>query len=71
MATGGPFEFQVALHNLTLGTLGLLCFWVRGTFGSATVIALQYLDLEPHVATFAIFSFAKIIRLVTQELASL
>ncbi len=37
--TGSPFQFEVALHNLAVGVLGVLCFWVRGDFWSATVIA--------------------------------
>ena len=37
--TGGPFQFEVALHNLAVGVLGVLCFWVHGGFWSATVIA--------------------------------
>jgi len=36
---GSPFQFEVALHNLAAGVLGVLCFWVRGDFWSATVIA--------------------------------
>ncbi|MGA3199529.1 MAG: DUF6790 family protein [Halobacteriota archaeon] len=37
--TGGPFQFEVALHNLAVGVLGVPCFWVHGGFWSATVIA--------------------------------
>jgi len=37
--TGSQFQFEVALHNLAVGVLGVLCFWVRGDFWSATVIA--------------------------------
>ena len=39
MAHRSPFQFEVALHNLAVGVLGVLCFWVRGDFWSATVIA--------------------------------
>jgi hypothetical protein len=31
--------FGSAEHNLAVGVLGVLCFWVRGDFWSATVIA--------------------------------
>ena len=37
--TGSQFQFEVALHNLVVGVLGVLCFCVRGEFWSATVIA--------------------------------
>jgi hypothetical protein len=37
--TGNPFQFEVALHDLAVGVLGALCFWLRGDFWSATVIA--------------------------------
>ena len=29
---GNPFQFEVALHNLAVGVLGILCFWLRGDF---------------------------------------
>jgi len=43
--TGSPFQFEVALHDLAIGVLGLLCFWLRGDFWSATVIAFAVFGL--------------------------
>jgi hypothetical protein len=34
-----PFEFEVAMANLAIGTLGILCWWFEGTFWLATIIA--------------------------------
>jgi hypothetical protein len=34
-----PYEFEVAITNLMLGTLGVLCLWFRDNFWLATVIA--------------------------------
>lgn len=36
--TGSPFQFEVAMCNLGLGVLGLLCIFFRGNFWLATVI---------------------------------
>src|SRR5919202_1353055 len=36
--TGNPFQTEVAVANLAIGTLGILCYWVRGSFWTATVI---------------------------------
>jgi len=36
---GNPFQTEVAIANLTLGTLGILCYWLRDNFWTATVIA--------------------------------
>jgi len=44
--TGNPFQFEVALHDLAVGILGVLCFWLRGDFWSATVIAYAVFGLE-------------------------
>jgi hypothetical protein len=30
--TGSPFQFEVAMANLALGVLGVLCMWIRGNF---------------------------------------
>lgn len=35
---GNPFQTEVAIANLAFGTLGILCYWFRGQFWSATVI---------------------------------
>ena len=42
---GNPFQSEVAVANLTIATLGILCYWIRGNFWIATVIAfsLQWL----------------------------
>jgi hypothetical protein len=39
--TGNPFQYEVAVANLTIGTLGILCYWIRGNFWVATVIAFS------------------------------
>ena len=36
--TGNPFQFEVAIANLAIGVLGILCVWIRGTFWYATGI---------------------------------
>jgi len=36
---GSPFQFEVAVTNLGLGVLGILCVWLRGNFWIATIIA--------------------------------
>jgi hypothetical protein len=36
---GNPFQSLVAVANLSVGVLGILCYWMRGTFWVATVIA--------------------------------
>jgi hypothetical protein len=33
-----PFQFEVAVANLAFGVLGILCFWQRGGFRTATGI---------------------------------
>ncbi|MGZ7188690.1 MAG: DUF6790 family protein [Halobacteriota archaeon] len=43
--SGSPFQFEVALHNLAIGVLGVLCFWLRSDFWSATVIAFAVFGL--------------------------
>ena len=35
--TGSPFQFEIAIANLSYGILGLLCIWFRGKFWIATV----------------------------------
>ncbi|MGO9451232.1 MAG: DUF6790 family protein [Candidatus Binataceae bacterium] len=34
-----PFQYEVAIANLAVGTLGVLCFWFGGTFWFATIVA--------------------------------
>jgi hypothetical protein len=36
-----PFQSEVAVANLTIATLGILCYWIRGNFWVATVIAFS------------------------------
>ncbi len=36
---GNTFQTEVAVANLAIGTLGILCFWFRDNFWMATVIA--------------------------------
>ncbi len=38
-APGSPFQFEIAMANLTMGVLGLLCIWRRGGFWLATGLA--------------------------------
>jgi hypothetical protein len=35
---GNPFQSEVAVANLTVGVLGILCYWMRGSFWNATAI---------------------------------
>ena len=37
-AAGNPFQLEVAFANLAIGVLGILCYWIRGNFWTATVI---------------------------------
>jgi hypothetical protein len=36
---GNPFQTEVAVANLAIGTLGILSYWIRGNFWIAAVIA--------------------------------
>jgi len=38
---GNPFQSEVAVANLTVGILGILCYWMRGNFWVATVIGFS------------------------------
>jgi hypothetical protein len=40
-----PFQFEIAMANLAFGVLGLLCFWLRRQFWSATGIGSAILFL--------------------------
>jgi len=35
---GNPFQFEIAIANLGMGVLGILCIWFRGNFWIATII---------------------------------
>jgi len=40
--TGNPFQWEVAVSNLSFGVLGVLCFWFRRDyFWLATIIAVS------------------------------
>src|SRR5829696_6339528 len=34
--TGNPFQSEVAVANLVVGVLGILCYWIRGNSWLAT-----------------------------------
>jgi Family of unknown function (DUF6790) len=36
---GSPFQLEVAFANLSIGILGILCYWIRDNFWTATVIS--------------------------------
>lgn len=36
---GNPFQYEVAMANLAIGILGILCIWFRDKFWLATIIA--------------------------------
>lgn len=36
---GSPFQLEVAFANLAIGVLGILCYWFRDNFWTATVIS--------------------------------
>jgi hypothetical protein len=36
---GNPFQTEVAVANLAIGVLGILCYWFRDQFWLATVVA--------------------------------
>ena len=38
---GNPFQSEVAVANLTIATLGILCYWIWSNFWLATVIAFS------------------------------
>ena len=36
---GNPFQTEVAVADLALGVLGILCYWIRGNFWVAAVLS--------------------------------
>ncbi|BDZ67340.1 DUF6790 family protein [Methanobacterium ferruginis] len=40
-APGSPFQQEVGFANLAFGVLGILCYWIRGNFWTATVIGVS------------------------------
>ena len=54
---GNPFQSEVAVANLAVGSLGILCYWMRGNFWIATVIAFSvwYLgDAVVHIRSIVV-----------------
>ncbi len=43
--SGNPFQFEVAITNLSFGILGVLCIWFRDNFWIATVIGFSVFAL--------------------------
>ena len=44
-SSGNPFQFEVAVTNLSFGILGVLCIWFRDNFWIATVIGFSVFAL--------------------------
>jgi hypothetical protein len=58
-AAGSPFELEVAFANLAIGVLGVLCYWIRGNFWTATVIVNSiFLFGDAYVHIVNMFQFA-------------
>jgi hypothetical protein len=54
---GNPFQSEVAVANLSVGVLGILCYWMRGNFWNATVIgfAVWFLgDAVVHIRSIVV-----------------
>jgi len=34
-----PFQYEVAIANLAIGSIGILCWWFEGAFWFATIVA--------------------------------
>jgi hypothetical protein len=54
---GNPFQSEVAVANLSVGVLGILCYWMRGNFWVATVIgfAVWFLgDAVVHIRSIVV-----------------
>lgn len=43
--TGSPFQFEMGIANLTFGILGILAYWIRGNFWTATILGVSILML--------------------------
>jgi hypothetical protein len=55
--TSNPFQSEVAVANLAVGILGILCYWMRGSFWIATVIGFSvwYLgDAVVHIRSIVV-----------------
>lgn len=42
---GSPFQFEIGMANLAFGVLGVLSFWLRGSFWDASIIGWSVLFL--------------------------
>jgi hypothetical protein len=54
---GNPFQSEVAVANLSVGVLGILCYWIRGNFWIASVIGFSvwYLgDAVVHIRSIVV-----------------
>jgi hypothetical protein len=54
---GNPFQSEVAVANLSVGVLGILCYWMRGDFWIATAIGFSvwYLgDAVVHIRSIVV-----------------
>ena len=54
---GNPFQSEVGVANLSVGVLGILCYWMRGNFWVATVIGFSvwYLgDAVVHIRSIVV-----------------
>lgn len=58
-AAGSRFQLEVAFANLSIGLLGILCYWIRGNFWTATVISSSIFLLgAAYIHIINIFQFA-------------
>jgi hypothetical protein len=42
---GSPFQYEVGMANLSYGVLGVLCYWYRGRFWTASILGWSILLL--------------------------
>ena len=54
-----PFQLEVAFANLAIGVLGILCYWIRDNFWTATVISSSIFllgDAYGHIVNLILFA---------------
>jgi len=54
-----PFQLEVAFANLAIGVLGILCYWIRDNFWTATVISSSIFllgDAYGHIVNIVLFA---------------
>ena len=59
-APGSPFQSEVAFANLSVGVLGVLCYWIRDNFWTATVISSSIFllgDAYGHIINMIQYSY--------------